>query len=221
MDAEIFPIALSFRVAALAVLIAAPLGTAIAWTQARVRHPFKRAVDVMVLVPMVLPPTVVGFLLVVLLGRRGVLGPALEEIFGLRLIFTSTAAVLASALAALPVMVKAAQPAFESVPRELEDVGRSLGLSPMAVFLRVSLPAARRGLLAGLVLSFARAMGEFGATLMFAGNSPGKTNTMPLEIFAAYQAGDDARALLYVLVLLGFAIVVALAAARLGPREAT
>lgn len=219
MDPRYFPIALSFEVAGAALLIAAPLGTAIAWIQARWRHPLHRVVDVLVLLPMVLPPTVVGFLLVVLFGRRGVFGPLLEDVLGVRLIFTPAAAILASALASLPVMVKAAQPAFESIPRELEDVARSLGLTPLAVFFRVSLPAARRGLLAGAVLAFARALGEFGATVMFAGNIPGRTNTMPLEIFAAYQAGDDARAVLYVGVLAAFALVVAFAAARLSPRE--
>jgi molybdate transport system permease protein len=198
-----------------------PAGTAVAWLQARVAHPFRRVVDVLVLLPMVLPPTVVGFVLVLLFGRQGILGAPLESVLGIRLIFTPAAAVLASTIAALPVMVKAAQPAFESIPRELEDVGRSLGLSPVAVFFRVSLPAARRGLIVGVVLAFARAMGEFGATLMFAGNKPGRTNTMPLELFAAYQAGDDARALLYVVVLVVFAIGVAIAAGRLVPRAGT
>ena len=219
MDPKVFPVVLSFEVAFTSLLMVAPLGTAIAWVQARVRHPFRRIVDVLVLLPIVLPPSVVGFLLVVLFGRRGLFGSVLEDVFGLRLVFTPAAAILASTVAALPVMVKAAQPAFESIPRELEDVARSLGLKPLAVFFRVSLPAARRGLLAGAVLAFARAMGEFGGTLMFAGNIPGRTNTMPLELFAAYQAGDDARALLYVIVLMVFAVVVAVAASRLGPRE--
>ena len=220
MDARWFPIALSFQVATAAVLIAGPLGVALAWIQARHRYRGRRVVDVLVLLPMVLPPTVIGFLLVVFLGRRGLVGSWLEEV-GIRLVFTPWAAVIAAAVAALPVMVKAAQPAFAAVPRDLEDVARSLGLRPLRVFLRVSLPAARRGLIAGVVLSFARAIGEFGGTLMFAGNIPGRTNTMPLEIFAAYQVGDDHRAALYVAVLIAFAVAVALIASTLAPREGT
>jgi len=221
VNPQLFPIVLSFGVATAAMVMVTPIGTGIAWVQARVPHPLRRAVDVLVLLPIVLPPTVIGFLLVVLFGRQGIFGSQLEAILGVRLIFTPWAAVIASTVAALPVMVKAAQPAFEAIPRELEDVGRSLGLSPIAVFFRVSLPAARRGLLAGMVLAFARAMGEFGGTLMFAGNKPGQTNTMPLELFAAYQAGDDARAFLYVAILVGFAVLVAIAAGRLTPKEGT
>ena len=221
MNPQLFPIVLSFGVATAALVMVTPIGTGIAWVQARHPHPLRRAVDVLILLPLVLPPTVIGFLLVVLFGRQGILGSQLEAILGVRLIFTPWAAVIASTVAALPVMVKAAQPAFEAIPRELEDVGRSLGLSPIAVFFRVSLPAARRGLLAGMVLAFARAMGEFGGTLMFAGNKPGQTNTMPLELFAAYQAGDDARAFLYVAILVGFAVMVAISAGRLTPKEGT
>jgi molybdate transport system permease protein len=116
-------------------------------------------------------------------------------------------------------VVKTAQPALEAVPAELERVGRSLGLGPWALFWRVSLPCAWRGITAGLVLGFARGLGEFGATLMFAGHVPGRTNTMPLEIYAAAQAGDDGRALGYVLLLAGASVAVVLVAARLGPRE--
>src|SRR6201999_3434718 len=120
-------------------------------------------------------------------------------------------AVIASAVVALPILVKTAQPAIEAVPVELEAVGRSLGLGPWAVFLRVTLPSAWRGVLAAVVLAFARALGEFGATLMFAGNIPGRTNTMPIEIFAAFQAGDDRRAAVYVAVLTALSVVVVLA----------
>jgi molybdate transport system permease protein len=115
------------------------------------------------------------------------------------------------------VLVKAAQPAMESVPAELVDVGRSLGLAPQAVFFRVVLPGAWRGVLTGLVLALVRALGEFGATLMFAGNIPGRTNTMPIEIWSAYQAGDDDRALVYVAVLTAVSACTALIAARLAP----
>lgn len=213
-----FPILLSLRVAAIALVVVAPLGVALAFVQARRRYPLSRLVDALVLLPLVLPPSVVGFFLVVLLGRRGPLGRALDAALGVRVVFTPAAAVLASAVVALPILVKTAQPAIEAVPAELEAVGRSLGLGPAAVFFRVTLPCAWRGVLAATVLGFARALGEFGATLMVAGNIPGRTNTMPLEIFAAYQAGDDRRAALYVAVLTALSLLVVLVAARLGPR---
>jgi len=218
-SAEAFPIALSLRVAAISLCISAPVGIALAWVQARRRYPLRGLVDAIVLLPLVLPPSVIGFFLVVVFGRKGVLGPFLEHAAGLRLVFSPAGAVLASTVVALPMVIKTAQPAIEAVSPELEKVGRSLGLGPPALFFRVTLPSAWRGVVAALVLGFARALGEFGATLMFAGNIPGRTNTMPLELFAAYQAGDDARAGLYVAVLTGFSGVVALVAARLAPRE--
>jgi molybdate transport system permease protein len=217
---EAFPIFLSLRVAAVSLCIAAPIGLSLAFIQARRRYPLRGLVDALVLLPLVLPPSVVGFFLVVVFGRRGALGPLLERALGLRLVFSPAGAVLASCVVALPMIVKTAQPAFESVPRELEDVGRSLGLSPAALFFRVTLPSAFRGVVAALALGFARGLGEFGATLMFAGNIPGRTNTMPIELFAAYQAGDDARAGLYVAVLTAASGLVALTAARLAPRDA-
>jgi molybdate transport system permease protein len=213
-----FPILLSLRVAAVAIAVVGPLGVALAFVQARRRYALRRLVDALVLLPLVLPPSVVGFFLVVLFGRRGPLGRGLEAVLGVRVVFSSTAAVLASAVVALPILVKTAQPAIEAVPVELEAVGRSLGLGPFAVFFRVTLPCAWRGVVAATVLGFARALGEFGATLMFAGNIPGRTNTMPLEIFAAYQGGDDRRAALYVAVLTVLSLVVVVVAARLAPR---
>lgn len=218
-SADAFPIALSLRVATIALCISAPLGVLLAWIQARRRYPLRGLVDALVLLPMVLPPSVVGFFLVVIFGRRGLVGPLLERAFDVRLVFSPAGAVLASTVVALPMIVKTAQPAIESVPPELEMVGRSLGLGPAELFLRVTLPTAWRGVVAALVLGFARALGEFGATLMFAGNIPGQTNTMPLELFAAYQAGDDARAGIYVAVLTVSSGLVALIAARLAPRD--
>src|SRR5580658_8522792 len=197
------------------MLIAGPLGVGIAWLQARRRYPMKRLVDAVVLLPLVLPPSVVGYFLVIGLGRRGFLGMLLDRGLGVRLVFTPTAAVLASFLVAFPLVVKTAQPALESVPREFEDVGRTLGLSPAAVFFRISLPMAWRGIVAAMALGFARAAGEFGATLMFAGDIPGRTNTMPIEIFDAYRSGDDARALVYVAILTGLSVVVVLLASRM------
>ena len=216
-----FPILLSLRVAAMALAVVAPLGVALALIQARRRYALRRLVDALVLLPLVLPPSVVGFFLVVLFGRRGPVGRVLESALGVRVVFSPAAAVLASAVVALPILVKTAQPAIEAVPAELEAVGRSLGLGPAAVFFRVTLPCAWRGVVAAVVLGFARALGELGATLMFAGNIPGRTNTMPIEILSAYQAGDDRRAALYVAVLTALSLIVVLVAARLGPRAAS
>ena len=217
-SAAAFPILLSLKIGLISLLLVTPPGLAIAWVQARRRYKLRPLVDALILLPLVLPPSVVGFFLVVLMGRQGLVGGFLESFFGLRLIFTPTAAVIASSIVALPLLVKTVQPAIEAVPVELEQVGRSLGLGPRSLFFRVTLPSAWRGVLAGLVLGFARALGEFGATLMFAGNIPGSTNTMPLEIFAAYQAGDDSRALLYVFVLTSFSIAVVYVASRLNNR---
>lgn len=218
MSPEAFPIALSLRTAVLALLIVAPPGLALAWLQARKSYRLKGLVDAVVLLPLVLPPSVVGYFLVVMLGRQGPIGRFLEATFEVHLVFTPAAAVIAAALVALPLVVKTAQPAIEAVPVELEHVGRSLGLTPLWVFFRVTLPSAWRGILAALVLGFARGLGEFGATLMFAGHIPGRTNTMPLELYAAYQAGDDRLAGLYVVVLTVTSLVVVLLAGRLAPR---
>jgi molybdate transport system permease protein len=215
----VFPILFSLRVAALALALVGPLGILLAVAQARFRYPLRRLVDAVVLFPLVLPPSVVGFFLVVLFGHRGLLGRPLETYLGVRVVFSPAAAVIASAVVALPILVKTAQPAIEAVPNELEAVGRTLGLSPFAVFFRVTMKVAWRGILAAMVLGFARALGEFGATLMFAGNIPGRTSTMPLEIFSAFQAGDDARAALYVGVLSLLSVVVVVVAARLGPEQ--
>jgi molybdate transport system permease protein len=212
-----FPVLLSLRVATLALVLVGPVALLLALVQARARYALRGVVDALILLPLVLPPSVVGFFLVLVLGRRGVLGQYLDAI-GLRVIFTPAAAVIASAIVALPLMVKTAQPAIESVPVELEDVARTLGLSPAAVVFRVTLPAAWHGIVAALVLGFARAMGEFGATLMFAGNIPGRTNTMPLEIFSAYEMGDGSRAALYVGLLSAFSFAVVFVASRLGAR---
>jgi molybdate transport system permease protein len=218
VSVDAFPIVLSLRVSLIAMLIVAPVGVALAWLQSKHDYRGKALVDAVILLPLVLPPSVLGYLLVVLLGRRGLLGAPLDSVFGLRFVFTPTAAIIASCVVALPLLVKTAQPAMEAVPKAMEDVGRSLGLTEFAVFLRVTLPGAWRGILAGLVMAYARGLGEFGATLMFAGHIPGRTNTMPLEIFAAYQSGDDARAVSYVLVLTAVSIAVVLLAGRLSPR---
>jgi len=216
---DTFPVLLSLQVATAALLIVAPLGLAIAYVQTRRRSRWATLLDGAVLLPLVLPPSVLGFVLVTSLGRGSALGRWLEDDLGLRVVFTPVGAVIAAALVALPLMVKAAQPALASVPRELEDVGRTLGLTPWAVFFRITVRQAWPGLVAGGVLAFARALGEFGATLMLAGMIPGETNTMALEIYASWEMGDTERAGQYVLLLTALSLVVVLVAARLSPRE--
>lgn len=217
---ETFPIVLSLRVAALALLVVAPVGIALAVVQARHRYPGRPLVDALLLLPLVLPPSVIGYCLVLVFGRHGFGGRLIEQLFGIRFVFTSAGAVLAAAVVALPILVKTAQPSIEAVPKSLEDVASSLGLRPWEILWRVTLPLAWRGIVMAVVLAFARAIGEFGATLMLAGHIRGRTNTMSLEIFAALQEGDEARAGFYVAVLTLISVLVVLLAGRLGPRDA-
>ncbi len=214
-----FPVWLSLRVALLAMLLVTPIGLVLARLQAHATYRGRAFVDALILLPLVLPPSVIGYYLVVVLGTRGPIGGALDRWFDLRLIFRPAGAVIAAAVVALPLLVKTAQAALEAVPRDLDRVGRSLGLGPTALFLRVSLPAAWPGILVGFILAFARALGEFGATLMFAGNFPGRTNTMPLEIYAAWSRGDDARAGFYVLLLTLSSLAVVFVATLLAGRR--
>jgi molybdate transport system permease protein len=146
------------------------------------------------MLPLVLPPTVLGYYLIVLVGRNGAFGQWLEQTWGVVLIFSWQGAVLAASIVSLPLIYRTARAAFEEVNVSLENAGRSLGLSEWQVFWRISLPLAWRGIVAGLMLTFARAMGEFGATLMVAGNLPGKTQTLSVAVYDAVQAGNDAQA---------------------------
>ncbi len=218
---ESFPIILSLRVAVFALLWVTPVGLALALVQARKQYPGRSLVDACLLLPLVLPPSVIGYFLVLVFGRYGVGGRLFEALFGLRFVFTSAGAVLAASVVALPILVKTAQPSLEAVPKSLEDVARSLGLGPWEVMWRVTLPLAWRGLVAAVVLAFVRAMGEFGATLMLAGQIRGRTNTMAIEIFTALQEGDEARAGFYVAILTIISLVVVMLAGRVGPRDAS
>lgn len=186
---DLTPLWLSLRVATLATLLAAALGLPLAWLLARRRFPGHDLLSAATTLPLILPPTVLGYYLLLLLGRQGPVGGFLESRFGVTLVFTWLAAVLASSVVSLPFLVRAAQAAFEGVESELENAARTLGRSEADVFATVTFPLAWRGILAGVVLAFARAMGEFGATLMVAGNIPGSTQTMPIAIYDAVQAG--------------------------------
>ncbi len=203
---ELFPILLSLRVATLSTTLAGLMGVGVAWLLARKRFPGRTLLESVVVLPLILPPTVVGFYLLLLLGRSGPLGARLEAA-GLEIVFTWRAAVIAATVASLPLVVKAAQAAFESVDPRIQAAARTL--QPAAsVFLTVTLPLAWRGILAGLILAFARGMGEFGITLMLAGSIPGRTQTLPLAIYDAVQANDLGQA--NALALITISIVTAL-----------
>lgn len=206
------PVLLSLRVGLSALVVIFVLGTLAARAMTRRHFPGRDVVDGLLVLPLVLPPVVTGFLLLVLLGRNGPVGRFLEDAFGVRLLFTLHAAVLAAIVVAFPLMYQSARAAFQSVDTRLEDAARTLGAGEARVFLTVTLPLAWPGLVAGIVLSFARSLGEFGATVMVAGNIPGETTTVPLAIFFLADAGDLRAAGIYALVISGLsmAMVVAL-----------
>lgn len=211
---------LSIQVAGAATIADALLGIPLAYLLARRRFPGRFLVDLAVTLPLVLPPTVTGYYLILLLGRSGLLGRPLYALTGWSIPFTWLAAAIASAVMALPLMVRTARAAIESVNPDLERAALTLGRSEWQTALEVTLPLARHGLLAGLVLAFARALGEFGATLMLAGNIPGRTATVPLAIYTAVQTGETGEVLILVGALTLLSCVVILAAGRLGARGA-
>jgi molybdate transport system permease protein len=211
---------LSLQVAVAATALNALVGIPIAYVLARRRFWGRSAVDLLVTLPLVLPPTVVGYYLIVLLGRRGVLGAPLYELSGFTVAFTWYAAVIAATVMALPLLVRTVRAAIESVDRDLERAAYTLGRSELRTAIEVTLPLARNGILAGLVLAFARALGEFGATLMLAGNIPGRTATVPLSIYTAVQTGESAEALGLVAALTVLSCLVLVVANRLGARAA-
>ncbi|WP_420995547.1 molybdate ABC transporter permease subunit [Cupriavidus sp. 30B13] len=210
------PLALSLKVAGWATLINAVLGVAAAYALSRWRSGARDLVDAILTLPLVLPPTVMGYYLLVLVGRRGVLGEWLGKL-GIELVFTWQGAVLASTIVAFPLVLKSARAAFEGVNSQYEDAARVLGTPEAGIFFRVTLPLAARGIVAGVLLAFARALGEFGATLMVAGNLPGRTQTLSVAIYEAVQAGDDNTANLLVLVTSVTCVVLLVAAGRLVP----
>jgi molybdate transport system permease protein len=202
---------LSLRVGFSALVVIFVLGTLAARAMTRRHFPGKDVVDGLLVLPLVLPPVVTGFLLLVLLGRNGPVGRLMEDAFGVRLLFTLHAAVLAAVVVAFPLMYQSAKAAFQSVDTRLEDAARTLGAGEARVFLTVTLPLAWPGLVAGTVLSFARSLGEFGATVMVAGNIPGETTTVPLAIFFLADAGDLRAAGIYALVISALSMVMVVA----------
>lgn len=194
----------SLGAAALSLLLGLPL----AWLLARYEFPGRRLLRAVALVPLVLPPVVGGVALLLAFGRRGLLGPWLASWFGIRLPFTTAGAVLAETFVAMPFFVLTAEAAFRDADRRYEDAARTLGAGPWTVFRRVTLPLAAPALGAGVVLAWARALGEFGATITFAGNTPGVTTTIPLEVYLLLESGRLDGAIVLSLVLLGVCVAV-------------
>ncbi len=211
--AEWTAVALSLRVAFVAVLLSLPAGIAMGWSLARYEFRGKWLVETLVNLTLVLPPVVTGYLLLRMFGRQSALGTFLEQTLGVRVPFTWWAAAIASAALGFPLMVRAIRLAFQGVDPHLEEAARSLGASRVDTFFSVSLPLARGGIVAGAVLAFARSLGEFGATITFAGNIPGATQTLPLAVFSELNRADGAGTLRLALVS------VVLAAAALATSE--
>lgn len=199
-DPDLLPLLLSFRIAAMATLLNLTAGLAVAWLLARCRFPGHGVIDALTTLPLVLPPTVLGYYLLVVLGHEGA-GRFLEEALGVRLVFTWQAAVMAASIAAFPLFVQPVRAALEGVDREVENAARILGRSELGVLMTITLPLAWRGILTGLVLAFVRSLGEFGVTLMVAGNIPGQTRTMSIAIYDAVQAGRTGTANMLVAVM--------------------
>jgi len=216
-EPALIALGLSLKVALWATAIDLLLGLAFGYLLARTRFVGRDVLDAVLTLPMVLPPTVLGYYLLVLIGRNGPIGAWLQSAFGINLIFTWQGAVIAAAVVGFPLVLKAARSAFEAVDVQFEQVARVLGVSRLGIFLRVTLPLAWRGVLAGALLAFARAMGEFGATLMVAGSIPGKTQTMSIAVYEAVHAGQDDTANLLVLITSVTCIAVLLLANRLTP----
>ncbi len=210
---------LSLKVASCATLISLILGVGTGYCLARYRFIGRNFLDTLLTLPMVLPPTVLGYYLLVLFGRKSNFGRWLNDTLGIELIFTWQGAVVAASIVAFPLVFKPARAAFEDVDAQLEQAARLLGLSEISIFFRVTLPLAWRGILAGALLAFARALGEFGATLMIAGSIPGKTQTLSIAIYEAVQAGRHDTANILVIITSSICICVLMLAGYFSPRR--
>lgn len=224
MAIDWFPLWLSLRVAAISTAVALVAGLWLAWILANRQFRGKEILDAAITLPLVLPPTVLGYYLLVVLGRASPLGKLYEWIFGGPLVFSWQAAVVAALFHSTPLLVKSARAAFESVDRSFERAARNLGASELRLFWRVTLPLARRSILAAGALAFARSLGDFGVTLMIAGNIPGRTQTVAIAIYDAVEAGNGATARVLVVIVSAIALIVLSIANRLttnpfGPRQ--
>jgi len=204
-------ILITLKVASLSTAVSFCFSVPLAYIMSRRALPGRRLIDSLCTLPIVLPPTVLGFFLLVLVGRRGVLGAWLADL-GVNLIFSWQGAVLAATVVVFPLIYKSARGAFDGVDRNLENAARSLGANEARVFCVIALPQARSGIIAGTLLAFARGMGEFGATLMIAGNIPGKTQTLALAIYDAFAAGKDGQAALLAAITSALCLVILVSA---------
>ncbi len=224
MAIDWFPLWLSLRVAAISTAISLVVGLWLAWILANRKFRGKEILDAAITLPLVLPPTVLGYYLLVLLGRASPVGKLYEWMFGGPLVFSWQAAVVAALFHSTPLLVKSARAAFESVDRSFERAARNLGASELRLFWRVTLPLARRSILAAGALAFARSLGDFGVTLMIAGNIPGRTQTVAIAIYDAVEAGNGATARILVVIVSALALIILSIANRLttnpfGPRQ--
>ena len=209
---EIEALTLSAQVAFWAVLVSLPLGIAVAWLLARTRFPGKALVDALVHVPLVVPPVVIGYVLLILLGRRGMIGAWLWDSFEFTLAFTWQGAAVASAVMGFPLMVRAIRLSLEAIDPRLEAAARTLGARPIGVFFSVTLPLTSSGILAGVILAFARSLGEFGATITFVSSIPDETRTLPIALYGLAQVpGGEAAALRIVVISIVLAVAALLA----------
>lgn len=215
---DVAPLWISLRVASSATVLAGLVGVAVAYLLATLRFPGRGLVEALTSLPITLPPTVLGYYLLVVLSRNRPLGMWVEATFGTPLVFTWQGAVVAAALPSLPLVVRTARAAFEDVDAQVLEAARLDGAGGLQQFLRILLPLGRRGVLAGVALAFARALGDFGTTLMVAGNIPGRTQTLPIALYDAVQAGRWDAATGLALLLSAVAVVVLAAVGRLGER---
>ena len=205
MSMNLSPLWISIKTAFLATIITFILGVAAAYWIANSKNKLKGLIDGLFTLPLILPPTVIGFFLLLICGKNGPVGKFLLN-FDITLIFSWTATVIAATVVSFPMMYRTSRASFEQIDINVISAARTLGLSQMKIFFRIALPLAWPGIIGGLVLSFARAMGEFGATLMLAGNIPGRTQTMPLAIFFAVEGGDMKTAMLWVLIIVAISL---------------
>lgn len=208
MDFDFSPIILSLKVAGAAVLIVVCFSIPLATLMAKRQFPGKNIVESILTLPLVLPPSVVGFTLLYVFGKNGPLGKLLEQLFHIKVVFTLGGAIIAAAVVSFPLMYQSVKAAIESVDSKLEKAARTLGAGELKVFFTITLPLAKNGVVAGFVLAFARSLGEFGATLMIAGNIPGKTQTMPLAIYFASESGQTQEAWILVTIMVLFSFLV-------------
>ena len=216
---DLAPLLLSFEIASVAIVVAAVLGIAIAAFLTRERLPGRELLDALVTAPTVLPPTVLGYYLLVAIGRRSFIGHAFEQLTGSSIVFTKTGAICAATIGALPIVIKSGRAALEGVDVTLVRAARTLGASPLRAFFTVRLPLAARGIVAALMLAFARSLGDFGVTLMVAGDIPGETQTASLAIYDAIQSHRETEALGMVLVLTAVAVGILYTVNRLTARR--